>query len=491
MATGTADGGGRYYIWPNEDRTRQLRLWSVTTIIDKGIPKDALKWWAARTVAEWSVDNLPTLQTMMRRPIVETFRPIHLERIAEFADSNGEVDPAKLKLLLELAKEVAVDPEAMAKARDEAIELAKGAPRRTTKRAAIKGSHVHDAIEAYQLERPYPGVPDVVRGQYNEFLRFLNDHRPIVEQTEAKIYNRTRLYAGRLDAIMLFPSLAQAIEKAGLWTPSEEEPHPRVMVDVKTSGSGVYPEVGLQLSAYDNAEFIGGPDGLEYPMPKVHAAVVLWLPADGEYELLPIGIKNPDVFRAFLYAFEILRWAEEISKGVISKPVPRPMLTDPVAEFERLRTRERDYLEVLAKARRLRQLGDERLAEMSDEELALAIIWDRATPDVVLRYAPTHPCPVCGWQVDKVRHRNANTPKWKCSNDACRGGERKGKVWPWASWESEWEAALEKWKQEQMPPGQTARLQPKVADEKKAAPDDEPESAPEQATLAVDEEATT
>lgn len=459
----TNTDGSRWYNWPSADRTKTHRHWSVTTIIDRGVPKPALKWWAAKATAEWCVDNMETLATILTAPVVESYRPIPLERLEELANEEGLVDPQKLALLVQLARSVEFEAEAINAARDEAVDLAKGSHRRTTKRAALKGSHVHKAIEAYHLRKPYPGVPEVVQGQYDEFLRFLADHRPIVEQTEASVYNREWFYAGTLDAIMLFPTLAELLQEAGLFEPTEEQPWPRLIVDVKTSGSGVYPEVGLQMSAYKHAEFIAGPDGSEHPMPEIHGAAVLWLPADGEYELRPVGIGD-EVFRSFLYAYEILRWDETISKGVLAPAVPSPVLDDPAAEFERLSALAYEELEKIALLR-----GHVVASGLSAEELACGIVWAReeVRRGEQLAYQPEHPCPACGWEVEKVVHRNGKTPKWRCTNDGCGGG-KDGRSW--ASWETN------PWQK----PGQTAHLQPRVAKAerakaKTAAPAEEPQ----------------
>ena len=73
---------------------------------------------------------------------------------------------------------------------------------------------------------------------------------------------------------------------------------------------------------YRRAEFIGLPDGTEWPMPKVDGCCVLHIRADG-YDLVPV-ITDDVVFKSALYVREVFRWVEETSKGVIGQPLPVP-----------------------------------------------------------------------------------------------------------------------------------------------------------------------
>ena len=96
----TSRSGSRFYTWG-----RGERYWSVTTILS-ALPKDALKWWAAKTVAEFAVDRTKTWFTMERA---------------------------------------------------EAIEWLKREPLRFTNERANVGSAIHEAAEAWVLRRPMKG----------------------------------------------------------------------------------------------------------------------------------------------------------------------------------------------------------------------------------------------------------------------------------------------------------------------------------------------
>lgn len=245
----TRKDGKRFYSWRNEN------YWSVTTIIDGGIPKPALINWAKKYTAEYAVDNFTALT------------------------------------------------ELVAVGRDDAVDWLKGAAYRDRDRKADIGTSVHLAIEAHRLGKPMPPWPLEIRPRMAAFERFVQDFDPVYEATEASVYNRTQRYAGTLDAIIT------------LTLPLDAAPR-RFVLDAK-SGKGIYPEVGLQLAAYRYAEFIGLPDGSEAPMPSVDGALALHL-TDHGYRLIEVRA-DEQVFQAFLYAREIYRWGLETSKTVLGQ----------------------------------------------------------------------------------------------------------------------------------------------------------------------------
>lgn len=380
--------GNRWYIWQDRARGVKERYLSVTTIIDLGIPKPALTGWAAREAATWAVDNLPAIQALLAKATTEagTVVPVaELQALAQRLGGPG-ISATKLRALITLhADEAVVDRQVLKDARQEAIDLVKGAPWRMSDKAKIRGSHVHDAIEAFKLERPYPGVPADALDYYVGFLRMLDDQRPYFLQTEANVYNRTRLHAGRLDTIGVWPKLADAREPLGglpyfprrcsacgrpehehaeSQTEGQDEGTPTVYVpcdvdkgeqpaaftwaggetrgpvligDYKTGKGprrgGVYAEVGLQGAAYRNSEFIAGPEGTEFPMPEVDGAIAIHL-QPGWCELVPVETGD-DIYTAFLYAREVARFQLDIAGTVVHQPVavyeaPGPKL-DPSA----------------------------------------------------------------------------------------------------------------------------------------------------------------
>ena len=224
------------------------------------IDKPALRSWVGRMVAQYAVDNLSQIQAI--------------------ADK---------------------DPEG-------AVDLLKGAPWRRRDKAANIGSSVHAAVEALIKGQPMPPWPDEVAPFMTQFMAFVAAFQPQFEASEATVYSREHGYAGTLDSIA---SIAVALIGG------------RYLLDVKT-GSGVYPEAALQMSAYARAEFIGLPDGSEAPVPAIDAAAVLHLRPDS-FELIPVRI-DAEIFATFLNALELFKakkgessWVgRAISEGAIA-----------------------------------------------------------------------------------------------------------------------------------------------------------------------------
>lgn len=293
-------GQHRLYEW----RSPQLpldappeRFWSVTTIIKGGLPSPALTAWGMRAVAEFAVANYRQLSAM----VGSSYRFMR----DDLGNIRGVLDDADAVV--------------------SAIDWLIGAPYRERERKADAGTAIHEQAEAYVLGKPMPPPHPSITGQVEAFRRFLEDFRPkyakVAERdfwlAEASVYNRAESYAGTLDAIADIPGLG------------------RVLIDYK-SAKGVYPETALQLAAYRHAEFIGMPDGSEWPMPPVDGCAVLHLPAhddtwratpsDPGYSLVPV-IADEQAFTAFKYVREVFRFMEETSKGIIGEPMPVPKVT--------------------------------------------------------------------------------------------------------------------------------------------------------------------
>jgi hypothetical protein len=253
------------------------RYFSVTTLIKSGVPSPALTAWGMKAVAEYAVANHRTLEAMLASVRVRK---------------------------TDTGLAIITDPSAV----QAAIDWLKGSPYRERDRKADIGTAVHAAIEAHILKAPWPEPTEDTAPHLAQFRRFLEAFNPAFELAEASVYNRTAKYAGTLDFIATIPDRG------------------RVLGDVKTTASGVYPEAALQLAAYRFAEFIGLPDGTEAPMPQVDGAAVLWLPGGDDpdgWALIPV-VADDVVFRSFRHIVEVARWQEETSKGVIGQPLPIP-----------------------------------------------------------------------------------------------------------------------------------------------------------------------
>lgn len=263
--------GGRYYVWRDPSGETTERYFSVTTIIDGGIPKPALMGWAVKQTAIYAIENHELLR-------------LH---IAKDLDDNGKL-PAP-----------GADGKIASEGCMEAYKLLWNSRWAKAQKAADLGTYIHEAIEAYVLDQPHGEWPADAAPYLENAVRFLTDFGVLVESVEASVYNRTQKYAGTLDMI--------ATINGERW-----------LIDFKT-GSGVYPEAALQMAAYAHAEFIGKPDRSEEPMPKIDHAAVVHLQPDG-YKVIPAKITDA-VFSYFMYAREVFRWCEFDQKEALADPV--------------------------------------------------------------------------------------------------------------------------------------------------------------------------
>jgi len=258
--------------------TDPVRLWSVTTLIGAGTPKEPLIGWAARVTAERAYDKAATLDAMRQ---------------------DGD--------------------------RDAAIKWLTDARWEKSGTAALRGTNVHAIIEQYALGHT-PDVPPELEPWHHQIRRFLDEHQPEFEASEAPVYHLGLGYAGTMDMILKVDGV-------------------RVIVDAKTTEKGPdarsrppYGEVALQLAAYSRAELVGlSPavmrthsgrryyiydESLEYaPMPEIEGALALVIsPVD--YQLVTVRIDD-EVYRAFLAVREVARWNLSTSRSVFGPNITR------------------------------------------------------------------------------------------------------------------------------------------------------------------------
>jgi hypothetical protein len=146
----------------------------VTTLIGKGIPKPALPYWSARTVAEYVAD----------------------------------ADEATLEALRTLG-------------RDGMIKALKDIPWGQRDSAAVRGTQVH-ALADQLAAGMAVHVPDALAGHVDACLSFLNDTRVAPVVSEAPCASREHRYAGTFDMIGDFPDGRRAIfdyktSASGVW----------------------------------------------------------------------------------------------------------------------------------------------------------------------------------------------------------------------------------------------------------------------------------
>lgn len=257
--------------------TEPRRLWSVTTLIGAGTPKEALIGWAARVTAERAYDKKTTLDAMRQ---------------------DGD--------------------------RDAAVKWLTDARWEKSGTASLRGTNVHSIIEQYALGQT-PDVPDELEPWHQQIRRFLDDHSPEFEASESPVYNLQLGYAGTMDMILTVDGVRCIVDaKTTDKTPDAARSRPP------------YGEVALQLAAYSRCDLVGvspavmrthsGRRYYEYdpalayaPMPGIEGAFALIIsPVD--YLFVPTRIDD-EVWRAFLAVREVARWNLDVSKRVFGPSV--------------------------------------------------------------------------------------------------------------------------------------------------------------------------
>lgn len=227
-----------------------------------GVPKPAIVRWAPKVAAEHAVSNW--------------------DRYSQLLSTGKPTD------------------------RLEVIDSIKGAPWRDRDAAANKGTLVHDLAERISLGIESPTVvPPEIKGHVESFRRFLDEWQPEWQAVESTVYSRKNSYAGTLDFIAKLPGLGLCLG------------------DYKTSRSGIFGDIALQLSAYRYADFIGLPDNSEAPVPKVDNCVGIHITEKG-YKVIPVKA-DEEAFSYFLAATKVARWTSDVSKTVLGSALPKPL----------------------------------------------------------------------------------------------------------------------------------------------------------------------
>ncbi|MFI8084352.1 hypothetical protein ACIF6L_26560 [Kitasatospora sp. NPDC086009] len=242
-------GQSRFYIDPDNG---EIKVPGVTSVLSM-LPKDFLKFWAAKLTAETAVSHWEHVQGIAR-----------------------------------------TDPEG-------AIDYLKRAPDRFTRQAASVGSQAHDIFERLARgERVGRVSPDMVR-YATHFATFLQEMQPEFLFLEETVWSDDHGYAGSFDAIARIDGET-------------------VILDWKTTRSGVHEDVALQLKAYAMANrIILAVDGSSVPVPAIDAAAVLHVRPEGA-KLVPVSCSD-DLFDVFLSLLPIFQWERDRKKTVLGKPV--------------------------------------------------------------------------------------------------------------------------------------------------------------------------
>ena len=249
------------------------KIQGVTTVLNAGVPKNALTNWAARVAAEYAVDRW--------------------DELAELAIS-------------------------------ERLEQIRTAPDRARNEAGERGSEVHRLVHRY-LAGEGVAAPDDLAGHFDAGVAFERDWRPAEVAVEFAVFaranpeiGRPRAYGGRSD---LLARLADGL----LW-----------LLDWKTALKGVFPDNALQLAAYRNADFYitdeldEAGQFVEHPMPWADRCGIVWLRGDGSYELVPLEADEA-ALAIFTAAQEVAQFTKSDRDDWIYSALRPPVLAEEVA----------------------------------------------------------------------------------------------------------------------------------------------------------------
>jgi hypothetical protein len=263
---------GRVYVWP--PTPDGIEYPSVTTIL-KAIPKEALMYWAAKSVAESAVESYELLGKLI------------------------EKDPA------------------------DAVKWLKGTPWGQRDKAALDGTTLHDLCEAWITgdtqtsdhilrKMDSPSVKAKAR-QLEHCLDTLDVHWV---QTEVVVLNREVGYAGTVDLVGI-------IQDEALCARFGTVPALSVTFDIKT-GKGVYPETALQLAAYRYApERLDHVDGTLTTNTLTDKAAVIHI-TDESWAVIPV-VSDPKTYTMFKELCEVAKYL----------PLPDTMVGLPVVRGSR------------------------------------------------------------------------------------------------------------------------------------------------------------
>lgn len=193
--------------------------------------------------------------------------------------------------------------------RDAALDVLKRAPFRRSNTGAAVGTSAHAVVEELAAGR------DVERTDSNGWVLdawqgFTDEFEVKVCESEAVAWNPNIGYAGRMDLLVEFTGLSQSVRDRYDW------PDPaRVVVDAKSTRSGIWPETTLQCCAYAMSPTLLREDGTEEQMPEIHGTAALWLRPSG-WALQPLRF-DMEVWTAVRALAALHRWDRSVARGSV------------------------------------------------------------------------------------------------------------------------------------------------------------------------------
>jgi hypothetical protein len=171
--------------------------------------------------------------------------------------------------------------------------------------AARRGTEVHAAAEQLLAGKSVK-VPEEIAGHVESYARFLDEFQVRAIHVEFSCVSYRWGYAGTAD---LFAHVVLPDKGAC-----------RMLMDLKTSRSGVFGETALQLAGYRYAD-VWVIDDEEIPPGEADYCAAIHIRGDG-YDLVPVEA-GPDQHKAFLYAAKVGQFVAA-SRDLIGPPIIAP-----------------------------------------------------------------------------------------------------------------------------------------------------------------------
>lgn len=171
--------------------------------------------------------------------------------------------------------------------------------------AAKRGTEVHNYAERLAKGEAVK-VPEVLVGYVESYARFLDHFKVEPVLLERPIASYRYGYAGKFDLVAWLTDIQGVRE---LWA-----------LDVKTTRSGIFGEVALQIAAYMGADVYQTEDGKELPLPKVTRYGGIHVRSD-DYDLYPL---NTEQLTPFRYVKEVATW-DAVSREMVGPPIEKPI----------------------------------------------------------------------------------------------------------------------------------------------------------------------
>ena len=259
----------------------------VTTILSNGIPKNGLIGWASSTVSDFVVNRL----TVTKNPEGKT-RIVADELVTDLLAWNETRSKPTRVSASDVLPRAALG------------EILSNVRYRDLDEASNRGTEVHKLADRLARGEEVE-IPPELAGHVRSYVRFLDEWQPYNALVETVIVNRRWRYMGRTDLIATVDNLPDWLaERIGSTTGTG-------LFDVKTSRSGIFAEVALQLEAYRRGEtYLEGRE--EYPMPPIDFVAAIHVRSDG-YDVFAFDIESerrPTTFDVFLYAKQVGDWLD-------------------------------------------------------------------------------------------------------------------------------------------------------------------------------------